>query len=332
MTTCPHCRHEIEARGPRGETFDAWSRRWFAERRARGVAQERRRYERSIKPMLGSLDVGLMTRADVEAWVEQTDKEVTAGKIRWGTARRRWIQLRRMLADMSRSKVRALRVRSDSLVADVRGPDRGPQRAATFLYPSEFLRLVSCRRVPIEARRLYALAVYLYPRAGELRALEWGDIDLPSGRVHIHRTRDRENGETHATKTGADRQFVAERTILPLLRALKRRRGRGKYITESCEGADLSSRLRRHLRIAGCQREALYAADATRRPLTFHDLRATGITWMALRGDSIGDIQERVGHLQILTTQAYMRRGRLLARARGERAFPPLPQALLGKT
>jgi hypothetical protein len=48
---------------------------------------------------------------------------------------------------------------------------------------------------------------------------------------------------------------------------------------------DLSSRLRQYLEWAGVTRAELFAGDKTRKAITFHDLRATGITWMAIRGD-----------------------------------------------
>lgn len=333
---CPHCNGELELialgravpANDATESFDAWAERWFAHRRALGVDRERRRYAQWIRPSLGTLCAVTISRADVQTLVERLDEAVDSGRIRWSTARRIWILARVMLADLSRSKTRALRVRDDSPVAGVRGPDRGEARSATFLYPSEFLQLVTCPAVHVSVRSTYALAVYLYPRAGELRALEWGDINSETGRIHIHRTADRETGELRPTKTGCIRQFVAEPAVLPLLRAMHASAASAR-ITGDCDGGDLSRRLRAHLRAAGCIREALHASDITRRPVTFHDLRATGITWQAMRGDSISDIMERVGHVQMMTTQGYMRRGRLLATLSGEQVFPPLPEDLL---
>ena len=43
--------------------------------------------------------------------------------------------------------------------------------------------------------------------------------------------------------------------------------------------------LRAALGKAGVDRPDLFASDQTRKPLTFHDPRATGLTWMAVRGD-----------------------------------------------
>jgi integrase len=310
-----------------GETLDAWAARWFARRQVADVDEERATFARVVPAEVRARPAVSLTRADAEAIVEGLDDLVRDGAIRGRSAQRYWSTIRTMLGDMARSKVRALRIREDSIVRDVRPPDAGDTRASTFLYPSELLALVSCERVPLDDRRTYALAVYLYPRAGELAALTWQDVDLATGRVHIHRSIDRETGEAGSTKTGTDRQFVAESAAMPPLRGL----GRGAEPTAalaSWNRCNASTRLRAHLRRAGCKRADLYADDGRRRPLTFHDLRATGITWQAMRGDPVAAIVERVGHANLATTERYMRRGRLMATASGERVFPALPRVL----
>jgi integrase len=106
-------------------------------------------------------------------------------------------------------------------------------------------------------------------------------------------------------------------------------KGKGRVLSldnRTSKGKELRTALLR----AGCKRADLHASDDNRRPLTFHDLRATGITWMAMRGDSPTDIMERVGHQHLSTTELYLRRGRLLVAAR-ERVFPPLPECILGR-
>jgi len=47
--------------------------------------------------------------------------------------------------------------------------------------------------------------------------------------------------------------------------------------------------------------------DATRQAIRFHDLRATGITRMAVRGDPPQVIQSRAGHTDHATTLGYIR-------------------------
>ncbi|MBX3131245.1 MAG: tyrosine-type recombinase/integrase [Polyangiaceae bacterium] len=310
------------------ESFEQWAECWFERRGAVGVERERRAFERWIAPYLGAIGVAALARGDVERWVEQLDRAVSSRRLRWSTAWRVWIVLRTMLRDLSRSKHLDLRLRADLSVHGVRGPDRGSTRSSTFLYPSEFSQLMAAQVVPLGRRRVYALATYLALRASELVALRWADLDLKRRQVCVSQSRDRSTGRVRATKSGQARQDVLPAELLPLLRQMQRSATLETVVSGRIPPS-LARELRADLLAAGCDRSALHASTDTERPLTFHDLRATGITWMAMRGDSVTEIMERAGHAQLATTQGYLRRGRLLAVARGERPFPRLPRCLL---
>jgi hypothetical protein len=91
---------------------------------------------------------------------------------------------------------------------------------------------------------------------------------------------------------------------------------------------DLAPRLRQYLEWAGVTRADLLAGDKTRKQITFHDLRSTGITWMAIRGDEPMKIMRRAGHENRATTMGYVREAENLVTPVGD-PFPPLPEALL---
>ena len=91
---------------------------------------------------------------------------------------------------------------------------------------------------------------------------------------------------------------------------------------------DLSARLRQYLKWSGVKRAELFANDATRKQLTFHGLRAMGVTWMAIRGDEPIKIMRRAGHEDFATTTGYVREAENLVYPLGD-VFPPLPPALL---
>ncbi|HWA76034.1 MAG TPA: tyrosine-type recombinase/integrase [Polyangiaceae bacterium] len=86
--------------------------------------------------------------------------------------------------------------------------------------------------------------------------------------------------------------------------------------------------LRKHLCAAGIKRAALFETDATRKRLRFHDLRSTGLTWMASRGDDPLKIQQRAGHTSFEMTQKYIRTAEAVGEAIGD-VFPALPECLL---
>ncbi len=223
-------------------------------------------------------------REALEGLVEKLDAKVRAGAIAWKTAIHSWGLVTRMFADASGAKRRDLRVREDNPAAGVHGPDRGARRAKVYLYPEEFLQLVACPDVPLRWRRMFALTTYLYARAGEVNALTWADVDLERGVVHIHRSASRRTGESKSTKTGGTRRVPVEPHLLPLLCAMHTEAGGvGRVSPVDATDKKTARQLQRCLRLAGLTRADLYADDATRKPLTFHDLRSTGLTWCAVR-------------------------------------------------
>jgi hypothetical protein len=82
----------------------------------------------------------------------------------------------------------------------------------------------------------------------------------------------------------------------------------------------LGPRVPNHLELAG---------PVDSKAITFHDLRATGITWMAARGDDPLSIKQRAGHRSFETTEGYIREAQNLGASFGT-VFPPLPDLSRG--
>ena len=82
---------------------------------------------------------------------------------------------------------------------------------------------------------------------------------------------------------------------------------------------------------ANVERAELFADDATRKNITYYDLRATGITWRVVRGDNPLEIMMEAGHADFKTTQVYIRTAEAMRRGFGE-PFPVLPHCLLYPT
>jgi hypothetical protein len=91
---------------------------------------------------------------------------------------------------------------------------------------------------------------------------------------------------------------------------------------------DLANTLREHLKRAGVDRADLHDDTPTTKRITFHDLRATGITWEALAGTEPLRIMQRAGHTNFSTTQGYIREAEAVGNAIGM-PFPELPASLL---
>jgi integrase len=319
---------------PQGVTLKDWSDAWCDDRARRGLSSvddDRGRLRKWILPRfdppLGSRPAQSLTNADLERLVEDIDERVRREELSWKTAKNVWGLVTKMCDDMVRSKTATLRIRSDNIAKVVRGPDEGIVRSKAYLYPSEFLALMCCTRVPIRWRRLIAVNVYTYTRAGELEALGLEDLDLERRVVHVHRAIDRKEGTEKETKTNTPRRFPLEPNLVPLLQVMARERAAGPRLLKMPPVCDLAPRLRQYLEWAGVTRAELFADDATRKNITFHDLRATGITWMAIRGDEPQRIMHRAGHENMSTTMGYVREAEALEYLR-EDVFPHLPEEL----
>jgi integrase len=324
------------------ETLSEYSVRWLEERRRAGhlsVIDDVGRIRKWILPRLGHYAIAMVKKEQIEDMALVLSDSVRAAEIHWSTAGNVWALITKMFSDAHNHEGRDLRVRDDNPAAGVRGPKKGSGKAKVFLYPAEFTRLVSCASVPLKWRRIFAITVYMQLRDQELRALSWPSIDLDRGVVSIFQAWSHEKRMLTAPKGNGLREFVIEEGLLPLLRQMRGERREGETIYKGHviaggllivlpEPNYMAKRLRHYLQIAGVERQTLFLSDPRRKRMTFHDLRATGITWRAVRGDNPLAIQEDAGHDSFSTTQMYVRTARKLGGVFGD-VFPPLPGSLL---
>jgi integrase len=314
-----------------GETFEKYAGRWLDDREGRvaSVGDDRARIRDHVLPMLGALDVRTFTRDDIENLRDALDGKITKGELAWKTVASVWTLVTNTCADMVSAKKRDFRVRDDNPCRDVKPPERGARKAKQYLYPSEFLTFVTCEDVPLRLRRAVVIAIYTFVRDGELRELRWdgGDIDMDHGTLSITRALAR-TGAVKSTKSGETRRFGIEANLMPLLEAMHDE-AKGKGPVVSFRDRHMSRDLRLWLMRAGVVRPELHQGDAHRKPLTWHDLRATGLTWLAVRGDDPLKIKQRAGHSTFSTTEGYIREGEAVRDGFGV-VFPKLPKCLLG--
>ncbi len=322
----PKIRHRAVS-GSAVETVEDYSKRWLDDRdgRVNSIRDDRSRMRDHVLPTLGSLDASKFSRDDVEQLRDALDEKIVKGELAWKTAGSVWTLVTSMAADMVNAKKRELRTREDNPCRDVKPPERGARKAKQYLYPSEFLKFVTREDIPRRWRRAVALAIYTYTRDAELRVLRERDID--HGIVDITRAFNRRKPtEVKGTKSDAPRRFAVEPNLLPLLAATCTGDPDALVIRLPSERS-MARNLRRWLWKAGVRRPALHTSTTTSQNLTWHDLRATGATWMAVRGDDAHKIKQRCGHKTFTTTEIYIREGESVREGFGE-PFPPLPEEL----
>lgn len=315
------------------ETVEQWSKRWLASRDERGieiVRDDRSRLKTHVLPLIGAERIATLGAARLEDVRDKLDEKVRAEEISWKTAQHCWAVVRGMFRDARNSKQRDLRAREDNPCLGIAPPDHGPSKAKQYLFPSEFARLVACRDVPVIWRRVFTIATYFFLRASELEALSWEDIDFEHEMVHVHRSLKRYTRIDKPTKTGSTRRFAIDAALIPLLRSMQREGSSVGRIFGACrlDKLEFSRMLRHSLAVAGIERAELFTNDKTRKWITFHDLRATGITWMAVQGVDPLKIKQRAGHANLSTTEKYIRVAEELRPGFG-RIFPALPKSLL---
>jgi hypothetical protein len=154
-------------------------------------------YRPHIKPLLGDKHPKDWTREDGERLVTELDRKIASDsadeRISWRTAHNVWSLFTKACKVACSAKAgTGLRVRADNPCAGIEAPERGEKKSKQWLYPAEMQKLLACERVPLRWRRLYALLAYTYVRPSELKVLEWSDVDLEVGTIHITKAWDRD--------------------------------------------------------------------------------------------------------------------------------------------
>ncbi len=316
------------------ETVEKYAKRWHDWRDERDLScvdDDRTRMKIHVLPIIGTLDVRAVTKRDLERLVEHLDKRIASKDLGWKVAGMAWSNVSRMFADACSAKRLDLRVREDNPAENVQRPETGVKKQKQYLWPSEFLALVSCPVVPLRWRRLFALAVYTYARAGELAALRWEDVSFDNMTIHIHRNVDRvrkkRKGQELTPKNGESRRIPIEPALLPLLQTMHAEaKGKGLVVPAMPSAGMLSKKLKHYLLKAGVERAELFVQKhALLKGITFHDLKSTGVTWAIARGDNPMRVKQRAAHKQFTTTEGYIREAENLGQSFGV-PFPPLPE------
>lgn len=258
--------------------------------RAKTLEWYRQVCETHIKPKLHAVKLQKLTPAHVQSLVAEMSR---AGK----SPRMRQI----VFAILHRSLVVAVRQGLVSRnVADAVDRPTVPKHEIKPLNGEQaaaFLRAASGDR--LEA--LYVLALSTGMRQGELFGLEWSDIDLKAGTLHVRRTLVEINGEfsTNEPKTDRGRRLIE----LPQIAVQALWSHKASMMAEGQAGnklvfVDTDGKPLRRSNMT--QRSFFPILKAAKLPqVRFHDLRHSSATLLLAAGIHPKVVQERLGHSQI---------------------------------
>lgn len=164
---------------------------------------------------------------------------------------------------------------------------------------------------------VWIMALFTGCRSGELFALKWSDVDFESKIISVGRSWNSKNGFT-STKNQKTRTVPISEELLQYLKELRLLRGNEEFILprltewERGDAAKVTKSFCKSLGIT---------------EIRFHDLRATFITNLLARGESLARVMAIVGHSDMETTNVYLRKAGIELKDGTERLGYKIPQS-----
>ena len=167
-----------------------------------------------------------------------------------------------------------------------------------FLNKQEANQLVAAARTP-EERALFLFSLHTGARAGEQRAIGWGDLDWANRYVMIRKSLPCHADEIGPTKSGKERKVPMTDTLHDALKAMRDLRHlKGGLVFCTGSGTPLSM-WQLHDRLwSGCRRAGL-------REIRWHDMRHSFASNLVSSGVPIRQVQEWLGHSTMTMTMRY---------------------------
>ena len=221
----------------------------------------------SIKKYFGKIPLSCITTEQVQEFYNQRMAETSPS-----TANRHFTTLRAIINKMIQLK----KYRGENPCVGVKKQKDNPART-NFLKEEEIAILLPL--VPKRSRFLVAFAIATGMRRGEILRLDWRDLDLHNGIIHIYES-----------KLGYQREVPMIKSLYDTL----------THLEHPINGTvfDISVK----------QLEADFKQAVTRAGLPkirFHDLRHTFASHFMMRGGSLTDLQRILGHSDLKMTQRY---------------------------
>lgn len=169
---------------------------------------------------------------------------------------------------------------------------------------------------------IWAMALMTGMRSGELYALKWSDIDLDASTIAVTKAWNSKCGITPTKSRRARVVPVSEDLKYYLAEAKMASRGVNDFVLPRLNEWERGEQAR-------VTREFCEAIGIT--SIKFHDLRATFITNLLARGESLARVMSMVGHSELKTTNGYLRKAGVDVMGGTEKLSYKLPQAQVAR-
>jgi integrase len=299
-----------------GESANEWHARYLDLHAKLGnrIDQHANDWRRQVADTLGTTPMARVSTDQIKAVRDRLTRLRLDGTMSAKRAMNLWSDL--IKAPLSRAfsdddpKYSALRVgphaANPSLA--VKPPASTAERAEDekerqALDAAEALTLLSCEALTVACRRFYAVALYTGLRPAELYGIVWSDVRLEAQRpvLKVQRSRDGKTLEEKATKT---RQSVRDVPIHPHLRPLLAAMrdeaddatARVFPITRAYEIERTVEDMRKHLLVAGIDRDELQHGTAQLVAFDVRSFRTTFATWCTKAGYDSAWVSRWLGH------------------------------------
>jgi len=168
-------------------------------------------------------------------------------------------------------------------------PQNTRERFLTFLEAEALLKALKEKSETVHDYA--AVSLYTGMRAGEIFNLRGYDVDLENGLITVTDPKNRNRRTTYMTTA-----------VKKILKA--RMKDAGEYVFHEKRHGGKITEVSETFRLVA---DALFntGVDDRRRRVTFHTLRHTHASWLALQGESLLVIKEALGHRDIKMTQRY---------------------------
>ena len=244
-----------------------------------------------LKPAIGGVPLGALTETSCRALLNRLQ----------GEGKERSAQVARSVLKQSLDKALDLNLIDENPAAKLKRLRVIPSEMSTLRADDVKLLLQSTHDDPLHA--LYALAVTMGLRSGELRGLRWGDINLHARTLAVRRQAQTRLGETVLTTVKTTASAATLPIPAPAFEALRRhyereiRQGRGadSHLVFTADGTPINDRaLRRHFKMA--------LARAELPDVRLHDLRHTCASLLVKNKVPMKTVQGVLRHQSFRTT------------------------------